>query len=88
MLSANSYLLLSTEVLGIKTFLIDHPLPSYPLHLYCIAKYQSARNSRLRIYHTNQFNTRLYITVKHDNIIYPLQDELILSGDAVIHIPK
>ena len=84
MLSAKPCLLFKIEVLGIQNILKDNPLPSYPTLQYYISKDQSARNSIIRIYHTNQLNTRLYSTVKHANRIDSWQDGFILAGDTVI----
>ena len=84
MLSANSCLLLNTKVLGITNVLRDHQLPPYPPRLCYITKDKSAINSRICIYHTNQFNTRLYCTVNHANIIDSCQYEPALSGNDVI----
>ena len=86
MLSANSYILLNTEVLVVQNVVRYHPLLSYPPQLYYIAKYQNARNSIIHIYHKNQFNTRVYSTAKQSNIIDLLQDELILAGGVFIDI--
>ena len=84
MLLDNSYLLIKTEVLGIKNILRDNSLPSYPLCLYCISEDQSTRNSKICIYPINQLNTRLYSTVKEANMIDLFQDELIPAINAVI----